>query len=140
MVAVNSMYLLARARGDDLRLPATGQYQFKLESSEAWMVDIGRQTRTAAAVQRGDLSVNFGAQTFATSLDVLANNASYALRAQGRVGSDGLLTGNMLYGDLVTNTNVRGALGGREGEQASYLFDHSIDVLRSIVGAAAWRR
>ena len=139
LVAMNPVFMLAVSRSEDLRMPETGQFDFKLGKSEAYVTDAGNVV-AAAAVQGGQLSVDFARQRFATRLDVSAFTGTYALQAQGQLTADGRLASVPLYTDGTTNMAVRGALGGATGTTAAYLFDYALDARRGIVGATSWQR
>lgn len=139
-VAVNSLYLVSRSNSNQLRLPSAGQFEFRLQDAEAFLVDRLSQTAAAASVARATLSLDFGTSRFATSLQLTAGGNAFALRSQGQVLADGRMVGNLLYIDGSTNMAVRGALAGSVGERAAYLFDHSIDTRSAITGVTSWAR
>lgn len=139
LYAMNSLYVLAVNNVDRFNLPQSGQFDFKLQSAEAFATVAGVAV-APASVNGGALSVNFGKQSFATNLSVDAFGSTYAMVSQGQLTADGKLIGSPLFIDRVTNMNLRGALGGAQGTTAAYLFDYMLDPGRGIVGATNWAR
>jgi hypothetical protein len=121
-------------------MPNAGRFEFRLDQAEAFLLNSYKGTASAATVDRAGLTVDFAARQFETSLGVQAGGSAYNLTARGSITADGLLSGNGLYSDGVTNTTVNGALAGRTADRAGYLFDYGVDPRRSIVGTTLWRR
>jgi hypothetical protein len=140
LIAINRLYLLAGAGTENLRMPASGEYSFRLDRAEAYLTNTSGAPALPAQVQSGTLAVDFGRARFTTGLNVAVQSSLYELRAQGRITSDGRFASNIIYTDGVTNTAVQGALAGAQGERAAYLFDYAIDPRRAIIGAAGWQR
>ena len=90
LVGANSYYALARSTGTPWESPASGGVSFSLDSAQALVRTDGTGATAAAAVQNASLSVNFAASSFATRLDLLAQNKTTTLTAEGSVGKDGL--------------------------------------------------
>lgn len=141
LIWLNTAYVMARANSENLTMPATGAFDFKLDSAEAMIRDRGALSGRPASVDGGTLAVDFGKQTFTTHLDVTADKVPYQLDARGSVTNDGKLSGNYPYTDQYTNTYVSGALAGTKATQAGYLFERSLDEgARSILGITTWHR
>lgn len=138
-VAANALFLLSSSRPELFQLPRSGTFDFRLDASESYVTQRGVAV-APAEVRQGALSVDFDRSRFATRLEGAAQGAAFSLAAQGVLGSDGRLSGNPIYTDGVTNMSVRGALGGTQGTTAAYLFSHTLDSQRAIVGAAGWSR
>jgi hypothetical protein len=134
-----SSYDMTRTPQTNMVMPVTGKFSFQLQQgaglSEAFLVDASG-TRTQAAISGASLSVDFGAHTFATSLTVSANGASYNVTGQGGVSQqDG-----KLYSALTSPALIRGALAGSTADQAGYVFSESVNSKTTAVGATLWSR
>lgn len=136
-IAANQVYVLFR--GDDgtpYLTPARGSAGFALAASEAYVRDAGTGQRTAASLSDGRLTVDFARATFATSVEVRDQDASYRLSAVGRVAKDGQFgtgTGTAQPGAM----QVAGALAGNGG--ATYLLEGALTPSRTVSGVATWR-
>jgi hypothetical protein len=137
--ATNMAYVLSVSDPQNLRMPETGQFNFKLSASEAFEMN-GSTLVGPATVNSGELGVNFGARTFTTSLNVSASGVNAVLNSAGIITRDGRLEGFLIYSRPGLNMNVGGALGGSGANQAGYLFDGPLGNGRSVVGATSWRR
>jgi hypothetical protein len=142
LLAVNGNYALFRTPGQDYVLPNNGTIGFRLWDSNAFVyTDYSYSSRiaTPATLTNGSLTVNFGDRSFATSLDLLYDGNTAKLQAQGTVGIDG-----RLYGDDANGKpgliNVQGLLSNDKGGSAAYIFDGRLDSLRTVNGAAYWRK
>jgi len=136
-MAQNSYYSIFLTAGTDWQVPQQGTMGFSLQNSEAFMLDVPTQTKSAASVQNGVLQVDFGKGTFATSLDFVAGSDTYKLRSDGYVGSNGQLTGN---GELFrpTNMTVNGTLG--PDNNAAYIFSSRLNATKSANGITYWTK
>ena len=137
-IAYNNYYVLMRAKsGDTFVPPQTGTVGFALAQSDAVVYNGMNNTQTAATVRDGKLEVNFGASTFATSLNLQTEGEQFALAANGRIAKDG-----KLYGDSVlkypTNMTVEGVL--QSENKASYLFQAPLGAQRTASGVTVWSR
>ena len=81
LVGANSYYALARSTDTPWESPASGGVSFSLDSAQALVRTEGTGATAAAAVQNASLSVNFAASSFATRLDLLAQNKTTTLTA-----------------------------------------------------------
>lgn len=139
-VGTNEAYVLSVSNSANVRMPETGQFAFKLTASEAFETR-GNIITAAASVTRGELSVNFGARSFVTSLDVQLSDVSLALRSEGRITSAGELDGYVLYALPGLNMSVQGQLGGQLSNRAGYIFTATVGGTgRGVVGATSWSR
>lgn len=116
--------------------PSEGSVGFALKSSEAY-VYTASATPSAAQIQNGQLNVDFGKSSFATSFDLLTGADTFKLRADGRVGQDGRLYGNYQFA-YPTNMSVDGLLSNANGGSAVYLFQSRLDSSRTAYGSLAW--
>ena len=135
-LASNEVYVLMRGEdGAPYQAPVRGSAGFALAASEAYVRDAGTGQRTAATLADGRLTVDFTKATFATSVDVRDQDASYRLSGAGRVGRDGQF-GSPRSAQPGT-MQVDGALGGNGG--ATYLFEGALTPTRTVSGVATWR-
>lgn len=141
LISLNASYFMTRSNQENLVMPQSGSFDFKLDKAEAMIRDSGAQVGMVANVTAGSLGVDFGKQTFTTRLDVTAEQQQYHLQAQGTVTADGMLHGNYPVIDRGTNTFVKGALAGQGATQAGYLFEYAINEgARTITGITTWNR
>jgi hypothetical protein len=139
-VAVQGKYALFRTPGKDYVAPEHGSVGFALQGGEAYISN--RDTTVpivAAKVENGQLTVDFGKATFATSFDLVGNNELFKLKADGTVSKDGRLFGNG-QNSRVPNMDVDGVLSNANGGSAAYLFKARLDQnsVRTVQGVTYW--
>jgi len=140
LVGANGYYALARRTDTAWESPASGGASFNLDSAQALVRTDGTGATAAAAVQNGSLSVNFGAGSFATRIDLLAQNKTTTLTAEGSVGKDGLF-GNGIQFAPGSNMMVQGALASHgAGTRAAYLFQSRLDSVTTVYGVTSWSK
>lgn len=141
LVAVNGNFALFRTAGQAYVAPERGNIGFKLADSEAYVYTSygSSSTAAAAALSNGKLNIDFDKKRFATSFDMTSKAEFFSWSAQGAVGPDG-----RLYGDLADGkkgmVNVQGLISNDQGGSASYLFNGRIDERRTVNGATYWRQ
>lgn len=136
-LAANEVYVLFRGEdGTPYVTPARGSAGFALAASEAYVRDAGTGQRTAASLSDGRLTVDFAKATFATSVDVRDQDASYRLSAAGQLAKDGQF-GSVTRTAQPGAMQVNGALGGNGS--ATYLFEGVLTPTRTVSGVATWR-
>ena len=136
-VAYNSYYTIIRTKGADLDMPQQGSIGFVLRDSEAFVMNSATQSASAATLQNGQLLVNFDKRTFSTGFDLLNGGQTFKLQANGFVGANGDLSGNMLFVQG-TNMAVNGALGANSN--AAYIFSSRLDDKRTANGVTYWTK
>jgi hypothetical protein len=139
-VAQNSYYSIFRTKGDVFQAPQQGSVGFSLRQSEAFVRDSSTQQATAATLENGSLTVDFGKSRFATAFDLVNQGQVSKLHAEGAVGSDGLLSGDTQFYSKITNMNVNGALSKSNGGSAAYVFDTRLDANRTVNGVTYWTK
>jgi hypothetical protein len=127
---------MTRTAQTDMVMPAYGTFTFGLQAYEAYVVSTSTGAAVAAQISNPTLSIDFGASTFRTSLNLSANGSSYGISGQGSVTSDGKLVSD--YG--ASPAFIRGALAGKNATQAGYLFMQSLDGKNTAIGATQWSR
>lgn len=143
LLALNGNYALLRGAGKEEYIsPSNGSIGFRLRDSEAFVyTDFTPtyRTTTAAQLNNGVLSVDFGSKSFATSFDMTSAAGNAQLQASGQVGKDG-----RLYGDVANGragfVNVQGLLSSQNGGSAAYIFDGRLDERRTVNGATYWEK
>lgn len=143
LLALNGNYALLRGAGkEEYVSPSNGSIGFRLRDSEAFVyTDFTPtyRTTTAAQLNNGVLSVDFGSKSFATSFDMTSAAGNAQLQANGQVGKDG-----RLYGDTANGragfVNVQGLLSSQNGGSAAYIFDGRLDERRTVNGATYWEK
>ncbi|MEW9583200.1 FecR domain-containing protein [Paraburkholderia sp. DGU8] len=128
-------FAMTRTPQTDMVMPTYGSVTFGLQASSAYVMNAATGAATQAQISSPSLSIDFGARTFLTSLNLTANGASYLISAQGRVEADGTL-----HSDYVSPATVTGALAGKNATQAGYLFLKALDGNNTAVGATQWSR
>lgn len=143
LLALSGNYALLRTRGPDSYVaPNNGSIGFQLRSSEAFVYTDYTPTyrvETAATLSNGMLTVDFGKQSFATSVDLASQAGNAKLQATGVVGADGRLYGDA-SGGRVGFINVQGLLSNQNGGSAAYIFDGRLDDRRTVNGVTYWER
>jgi hypothetical protein len=130
----NSVFGMLRETAIVSRLPASGQANFNLARSEVYVVQ-GKQL-TAAAVVGANLSMDFDARRFATSLSVLPPDMNVqSLSSKGFIQADGRFNS-----DNGQAMSVLGAITYASGRQAGYVFQQPQDAGKMLSGATLWVR
>lgn len=129
----NDQYLLYRAGpdGSDL-VPGLGSYQFNLDKSFA-QYQAGGQV-SAAAVQQGQLTLDFANRHFATNLLVTSSlTGPIGIAGAGFIRSDGIF-----FDRSITGQAIAGA-AALDGKSAGYFFEKSVGA-GSLSGITLWSR
>lgn len=140
LIAVNGYYALLRTVGAEYVAPEKGNIAFALQGSEAYVFTTTGLSTTAAkaVVTGGQLAVDFGARSFATTLDVLTSGDKFLLRSVGSVSADGRLAGDRATANGMMN--LQGLLSNENNGSAAYIFDSRLDANRTINGATYWKK
>ncbi|UOD31178.1 FecR domain-containing protein [Massilia violaceinigra] len=106
-------YAIKRRLDAKMVLPSEGQASFALAEGSASLTRKGGDAQ-AAAIKEGSLNVNFGAQSFETSMLVRSHEGELRVRAVGQVWSNGTLahgpdSNTALSGYLTGGDKVNGA-------------------------------
>jgi hypothetical protein len=117
-------------------MPVQGSFNFALQPNpEAWLVNAATGVATAATITNGTLSIDFGARSFATSLQLSANGTPYTGKVFGGVSDNG-----KLFADLLSPARIAGGLSGSNATQAGYAFSQQLGSTQSLTGATLWSR
>jgi hypothetical protein len=136
-VAFDSFYTIYRAKGANWAPPVQGTAGFTLQQSEAFVRNEATGAVRPATLENGQLNVDFGKATFATSFDLLSDAQRFKLQSMGIMTPDGILQGNSQFA-APTNMNVNGALGPENGMSAAYIFSSRLDDKRIANGITYW--
>lgn len=129
-------YFISRVKNSDLVLPKEGRAAFGLVNSEAY-IRTGSAAPVAAVIEDSRLEVDFATRSFSTDLKVVAPGAQVDIRAQGDV----TLKGELVSSAALSNSTVRGYLGGAEAKEAGYIFSsHGTGTTPRAFGATGWSR
>jgi hypothetical protein len=142
LLALNGYFALFRSPGKEYVAPNNGSVGFALRGSEAYVTTeygFGNNLVAPAKLTDGTLTVDFGARTFNTSVNLDTGSDTMRLRADGAVGNDGRLYGNAADGRHGV-MNVQGLLTNERGGSAAYIFDGRVDDRRTVNGATTWRQ
>lgn len=127
-------YQIARLNSTAYVAPREGTASFVLTGSDATLQRTGRSL-VPAAVQDAKLTVDFGARTFQTGLTVVGDGVSVPFNVTGNVTK----LGELVNTSLLTESRIKGYLGGANVEEAAYLFQYKGPSV-TINGATTWRR
>jgi hypothetical protein len=137
-LALNEYFALFRSlEGAPFVAPERGEAGFTLNASQALVRDVTTQAVSAASLENGQLRVDFGAQAFSTSFDLITSQSErFNMRADGTIGRDGQLYGAS-QNIRPTNMSVNGVLG--PNNDAIYLFSGRLDTNRTASGVTVWK-
>lgn len=127
-------YVIKRLSDTALVLPRDGQASFKLDGGEASLTRANGQ-QLAATMQDGRLDIDFAKRSFNTSMTVVSPTDKMNVTGFGDVTLKGELSS-----DMMSNTTIRGYLGGKNAGEAVYLFRTINDTTLTAEGVARWRR
>ena len=134
--AIAGSYFISRIKNSELVLPREGTAAFQLVNSEAY-IRTGDATPVKAAIQESRLEVDFVKRSFVTDLLVVAPKTQVAVHAQGDV----TLKGELVSTSALSNSTVRGYLGGAAAKEAGYVFSsHGPDNAPRAFGGTSWSR
>jgi hypothetical protein len=129
----NAQFILYRdeANGPDLA-PGLGSYNFNLGSSFAQYQSGANGQIFAAAVQQGQLSIDFAARQFSTSLSVTsAQTGAVTISGSGFVRTDGIF-----YDRSIAGQAIAGA-AALDGKTAGYFFEKAAGA-GTLSGITTW--
>ena len=127
-------YQIARLSSTAYVAPREGTASFVLTGSDATLQRTGRSL-VPAAVQDAKLTVDFGSRTFQTGLTVVGDGVSVPFNVSGNVTKLGELVNTL----TLTDSRIKGYLGGANVEEAAYLFQYKGTSV-TVNGATTWRR
>ncbi|MFC5551304.1 FecR family protein [Massilia aerilata] len=143
LIKTNGNYALLRSRGtDDFVMPNNGSIGFQLKGGEAFIYTDYTPTyriETPASLTNGMLTVDFGKQSFETSIGITSGAESFKLSGSGTVGADGQLNGSM-GSSQINVLNLNGLLSRQNGGSAAYIFTSRLDEKRSANGVTYWQQ
>lgn len=143
LLAINGNYALLRNQGPDTYVsPINGSLGFQLKGGEAFVYTDYTPTyrvETPATLSNGVLTVDFGKQSFATSIDVISGPETFKLNGGGNVTADGRLNGGAVSSQPGL-MDLQGALSKQNGGSAAYIFSSHIDDKRSTNGVTYWQQ
>lgn len=129
----NEQYVLYRAEnGSSDLVPGLGSYQFNLDKSFAQYQSAGQVS--AAAVQQGSLTLDFGNRHFATSLLV-----SSQLTGPIGIAGAGFIRGDGIFFDRSIDGQAIAGAAALDGKSAGYFFEKSVGT-GSLSGITLWSR
>lgn len=137
LVGINRLYLLAANKAPtSFELPGAGIADFKLTAHEGVITDntTGRHHPTTAS--DGALRIDFSTRRFETSMNVKAGELGADISAKGSVESNG----RFLSDAFVSRSIIQGVVGGKQANEAHYLYQRAINERFDATGAASWRK
>jgi hypothetical protein len=138
-MAMDSYFALFRARGDTWQAPAAGAVSFSLQGAQALVQNNSLGVISAAGVENGKLTVDFGSSKFATQFDIVTQGQRIPRQAEGNVFKDGSF-GNASQFLGNNNMVVQGVMANDPGLKAAYLFQSRIDDNRVVSGVTSWSK
>ncbi|HXD41649.1 MAG TPA: hypothetical protein VN649_13865, partial [Ramlibacter sp.] len=129
----NADYLLYRIEnGSGALVPGLGSYQFNLDRGFAQYNLAGQLS--AAAVEQGKLSIDFGASRFATDLRVSnAFTGAVSISGSGFIRSDGIFNDRSVAGQAIAGATAL------DGKTAGYFFEKAVGA-GTLSGITLWSR
>jgi hypothetical protein len=129
----NADYLLYRIENASGALaPGLGSYQFSLDRGFAQYNLSGQLS--AAAVEQGKLSIDFGAARFATDLRVTnALTGAVNISGSGFIRSDGIFSDRAVDGQAIAGATAL------DGKSAGYFFEKAVGA-GTLSGITLWSR
>lgn len=126
-------FSLFRYESSPLRFDTNaGVHSFRLDKSSANFIPANSQVALPASVVRGTLSVDFGARTFGSYLDLLASTG----QRSNLLGIGSLDERGVFYMDA-PDARVRGAVG-RNADTAGLAFERSVEGVGKFHGVTLW--
>jgi len=130
-------YALFRDNGE-FNMPERGSVGFELKGGEATIYSGNVTVKPVqASLENGKLNFDFDKRKFATSFDLVNGQERINLHAGGSVAGDGRFAVDSLYA-IGNNMAVDGVLGGRNAEEAAYLFRANLSNDRTVQGGTSW--
>lgn len=136
LIAINDHYAVMRPRETAWQPPVQTTLGFSLQQSQAVVLDEVSRQLTTAAIENGQLQIDFAKSSFFTKFDLLSQNQRFQLQNKGEVSSDGKLYGGNQY-LAPNNMYVRGALAS-DNNTAAYLFQARLDGHQFASGVTSW--
>lgn len=132
------LFSLWRDAGSARTLPQSGQWNFQLSGFESYFLvgKPGEWTALPTQIKDASLSIDLVQRSFATKLTTFNENASANLFAKGSVDSNGYF----LWELPGSNMSVRGALAGKDANQAGYIFNTQLGPTIWATGVTSWKR
>lgn len=127
-------YNIARLKSSAFVAPREGKASFVLTGSDAVLQRTGGEW-VRAAVENGSLDVDFATRTFNTNLNVTGDNVRVPISISGNINRNG----ELVNPNPISDTRIRGYLGGANVEEAAYLFQYKANFV-TINGATRWSR
>ncbi|GJI92709.1 FecR family protein [Duganella hordei] len=127
-------YQIARLKSTAYVAPREGTASFVLTGSDAVLQRTGRDA-VQAAVEDAHLDVDFGTRTFKTGLTVVGDELRVPVNINGNITK----TGELVNTTLLTDSKIKGYLGGANVEEAAYLFQVKSSTV-TVNGATKWSR
>lgn len=137
LVGINRLYLLAANKTpSSFELPGSGVADFKLAGHEGVITDNSTGQHYATTASDGALRIDFGTRRFETSMNVKAGDLAAEIGAKGSVESNG----RFLSDAFVSKSIIQGIVGGKQSNEAFYLYQRAINERYDASGAASWRK
>ena len=138
-IGMDSYFALLRNKDTLWQPPTEGSISFALQGAQAIVQTGAGGPVSAAGIENGKLTVNFGASSFATRFDLVTQGQRIARNAEGVVFKDGSFgNANQFLGN--NNMLVQGVLANDPGPRAAYLFQSRLDDNRVANGVTAWAK
>lgn len=130
-------YVLFRDNGE-FTMPERGSVGFELKGGEASIYSANVTVKPVqASLENGQLRFDFDKRKFATSFDLVSAQERINLHASGSVAGDGRFSVDSQFA-IGNNMAVDGVLGGRNAEEAAYLFRANLSNDRTVQGGTTW--
>lgn len=137
LVGINRFYLLAANKpAIPFELPGSGMADFKLSGHDGVISDNSTGRQLPSTASDGALRIDFGKRRFDTSMNVKAGDMSTAISAKGSVEPNGRFVSDA----FISQSIIQGLVGGKQANEAVYLYQRAINDRFDASGAASWRK
>jgi hypothetical protein len=136
LIATNRYHALLRSQDEIWQKPTQASIGFSLQHAQAAVFNEATRQASAAAIENGQLQVDFVKSSFFTKFDFVTKTERYALQNTGEVTPEGRLSGGLQF-LRPNNMDVTGALAS-DNRTAAYLFQTRLDDSRIASGLTVW--
>ncbi|WP_186298416.1 FecR family protein [Extensimonas perlucida] len=136
--ALSSHFAVLRSHDAPWVMPQQAAASFQLKGYQAQVQAGGRAT--PAALENGQLTIQFAQRSFTTSFDLVQGGERQVLHAQGALDAQGSFSNpsQFMGNSMVVQGLVGQPAGAASALQAGYVFQSRLDALRNASGVTFW--
>ena len=136
LIATNRYHALLRTQEGVWQKPNQASIGFSMQQAQAAVFNEATRQASVAAIENGQLQVDFAKSSFFTKFDLVTKAERYQLQNTGDVSAEGRLFGGHQF-LRPNNMDVTGALAN-DNRSAAYLFQTRLDDNRVASGLTVW--